>query len=79
LLLCCAGIGVYWFAVCRLTPLAAVSLGEPDASDGSEPDELPEQSELSELDEPNSSDNGFLAIPAQASTEPEPSSVHTSA
>jgi hypothetical protein len=34
ILLCCAGIGVYWFAVCRLAPLTATPSDELDVSAG---------------------------------------------
>jgi len=66
ILLCCAGIGVYWFAVCRLTPLTATLAPESGPSGGSEPDGRSEQSGQYE---PNLSDEGFPAIPAQAASE----------
>jgi Predicted membrane protein (DUF2142) len=63
-LLCCAGIAVYWFAVCRLTPLAAIPSAESGPSGDSEPDDLSVQSGQYGL-----SDEDFPAIPAQATSD----------
>ena len=66
LLLCCAGIAVYWFAVCRLTPLPLDSGSAADPAGESGPGE--ESTPGGDEPEPSPSAEGTaaLSIPIQA-------------